>query len=506
MTDRDRPTADGTSVPPEPRPRAVPSILQNVGTLMTSKLTNFLVTMGLGIVVAQFVVPADLAGLRLALSVWLIGQSFVTLGTSTYVVLQTANDESFASDGVGPVIAVRLAAWSLTAVGMAVVMAVLRPDGELVVLLALIGLAIAVDSVTDVLVQALAGLQQIGGPAVIATVLRLVLAIGVVVALASGGGVRAYASVTLAVNVLTLVFVHRYFARYGRIRFARTRERATLAIRGSFVFLLTAVVLTLYQQIDTILIALLVDRTALGWYAAIDGLFSSLMFIPSVVLASIFPVMGRLHGEGQTARLHDLVTRTFSSFLLLSIPMGAGVMIIGRNLAPLMYGDDYAPSGQILVAFGPSIALIYGTTLIGFVATAIGRQLFWLKLMSVAVLVEVGLEFVLVPWADRQYGNGAVGGALVYVVTEGLMLVVGVRVIAPYVLGVELGRRAVKVAVATLAMTAVAWPLRDAFVAVPVVAGAVVYCVAVLVLRTLRADERQIVDRSVKATRSAIAR
>jgi O-antigen/teichoic acid export membrane protein len=474
-----------------------PSILSNVGTLLSSKVMSFALTMVITVVVPRFIVPAELADFRVALSVWSIGLAIINLGTSTYVNLETARDPIRGLANVGPVILLRIGMFAVSALLMTVGTMVFDLSTELVVMLSLVGVTFAFDSVSDVFVSALSGLQRVGTPAVIGTAIRFVYSGGVILLLVSGRQVVGLAIAGLLASLVTTIVLGRYFLRFGSLSFARSGQLVPLAVRGSVVFFLTGIVVTLYQQVDTILIATLVDPTALGWYAVVDGLFSSLMFVPSVVLASIFPVLGRLHASGEDSELRGLVSRTFASFVLISVPIGVGIMIVGPNLALLLFGEDYRKSGQILVAFGPSVALIYGTTLIGFVATAIGRQRFWLIMMSAMVLLEIGLEFILVPWADRRYENGSVGGALVYVVTESLMLMIGTRVIAPYVVDRRLAGRLARVSVATLVMVGAAWPLRNSFIAVPVTAGAVSYSLVIVALRTLRLDEVRMFHRAV---------
>ena len=137
----------------------------------------------------------------------------------------------------------------------------------------------------------------------------------------------------------------------------------------------------------------------------------------------------------------------------------------------------------MLAVLGIALILMHLTIVLGRFAMAIDRQGLWIRLMVVATALSIALDVVLVPLTDRRYGNGAIGGALAYVVTEGLLLAVGVRTLAPGLLDAELVRKLGKALLAGLAMVAAVWPLRDQFVAVPVLAGGAVYVAGIVVTR-----------------------
>jgi hypothetical protein len=108
----------------------------------------------------------------------------------------------------------------------------------------------------------------------------------------------------------------------------------------------------------------------------------------------------------------------------------------------------------------------------------------------------VPLDFVLVPWTDREFDNGAIGGALAYVVTEALLIVIGMWKVAPGLLNSVTWLRIGRLAVAGAAMLAVSWPLRDRFFVIPGLVSVVVYVVVILALRTLNDSERVLLQRA----------
>ena len=108
--------------------------------------------------------------------------------------------------------------------------------------------------------------------------------------------------------------------------------------------------------------------------------------------------------------------------------------------------------------------------------------------------MTIPLDLVLVPWTRDQFHNGAIGGALSYIVTELLVLIVLVWKVAPILTHRPTVVRVLKCMLASAAIL-VAWPLRDVFILVPVAVGSIAYFAMVLLLRIPDAEERQMAHR-----------
>ncbi|MEL6983135.1 MAG: hypothetical protein AAFO29_11990, partial [Actinomycetota bacterium] len=79
-------------------------------------------------------------------------------------------------------------------------------------------------------------------------------------------------------------------------------------------------------------------------------------------------------------------------------------------------------------------------------------------------------------------------------ITESAILIVGTAIFIPTALSWQTGLRLLKVLVATAAMAAVVYPLRDLFPLLPMAGGAAAFAVTTLLLRTLEEHEMTMVD------------
>jgi O-antigen/teichoic acid export membrane protein len=267
------------------------------------------------------------------------------------------------------------------------------------------------------------------------------------------------------------------------------RELRPLVAASAPFMAVTLAVMT-YRQIDVIVISRIAGDRDVGWYAAADLLAGSLLFPTTIIMSTVFPTFGRLHVH-DPGQLRTLVRRTYSLLFLVAVPIGFGAAVVGPTFGPLLFGDDYGGTGEALVVLGPVTILSFATTMLAYLALATERTKFLAWLIAASAVATIPLDMMLVPWAADRYDNGAIGGALAYVVTESLQFVIALLVVAPYLITRDWAWRSVRVLLAGGIMVAATWPFRHQIFLVPATIGAVVYPLAAFALRVVDADQRE---------------
>ncbi len=170
-----------------------------------------------------------------------------------------------------------------------------------------------------------------------------------------------------------------------------------------------------------------------------------------------------------------------------------GIVVIADRLVVTLFGSEFANSGPILSVLGIVMILTSQNMLVGRFLIATDRQRQWTAAQAVMGFATIPLDLVLVPLCQRTLGNGALGGALSFVVTEAVLLTVGLVLLPKGSLSAANASVAVRGLLAGLVMAAAAWSLRNMFLAVPIAAAALVYGLALLILRAAPADEMRYV-------------
>jgi O-antigen/teichoic acid export membrane protein len=349
------------------------------------------------------------------------------------------------------------------------------------------------------------GLQEMGQTARVEVTTKFVVTIATAILLVLGGRALALAWLWNAFAAFGVFLSLRAYRRVVPGRQVPTKYVGRALVTASFPFLLAEASFVIYQQVDTVIMSLLVNREAIGWYSTADVLFGSLLFVPVILMTSLFPALAEMH-ERDPNEIGPMLRRTFHSLLLVAVPIGIGTIVVSRSFVRLLYGPKFAKAGQVLLVYGIVVVLSSMNILLGRFALATDRVKFWTALMAGATVLTIPLDLVLVPWTDRHLQNGAVGGALAYVVTESVMMTIGVIVLAPHLFDRETGLRVLRCGIAGGAMFAAGWPLRDHLVFVPGSIAVVVYVGAIFAMRTINADERSKIDRMLRAGRAVLHR
>jgi O-antigen/teichoic acid export membrane protein len=473
------------------------SVRRNLAHMMTSQVITWTVATIASVIIPRFVGPETLGDLRLANSLWLIVMTVTGLGTAQFLQLEIARHQNEGLALLGPTLVLRTVAFGMMSGLLAIYVALTTERGSFVFLVVMIGCSTLVFLWTDVLGTAFIGLERMSAIALagaLGKALSSLVTIGVV---AAGLGAEGIVVVGVVSAIGGFVYMMWKFRQLARIRFEQVRRRSRVILRGSTTFLAASAALITYQQIDMVVISWVADSEDLGWYGASDVLFGSLLFPSTILIGTLFPTLGRLYVDDRVA-FERMVARTFSLLSLVAVPIGLGTTLVAPSFAPMLYGEDFREAGIVLAVLGPVMIFTYGTILFGGTALATARGRVWVMVMFASAALTVPLDLVLVPWTDDRWGNGAIGGALAYVVTESLQFVIGIAVIAPYLLRRSTVWRSVRILLAGGLMFAAGWPLRDRFLLVPVVACACIYAVAIVALRVLGDEEKRLIGSTAR--------
>jgi Na+-driven multidrug efflux pump len=145
--------------------------------------------------------------------------------------------------------------------------------------------------------------------------------------------------------------------------------------------------------------------------------------------------------------------------------------------------------------------MTYLNIFLAYFFISMDRQRTWTIIMVVATVATIPLDLFLIPFCHRLFGNGALGGALAYTVTEMGILITALFLVREQWATRENTWRAAKALFAALVMAAAVWAVRDAFIFIPVAAGAIIYTVLLWLLGLMPHSELALVGNMVRQMR-----
>ncbi len=317
----------------------------------------------------------------------------VVLGTDTIGVRDVArepDDTTIVKDIVG----MRLAIAAIAMTGLAVVVPIL-PQSETVKQVLLIqGCGLFVTAVTiDYYFQ---GTQRMGVIA-LRQIVGALASVFAVLALVRGpadiyiAAAIPIAAVGLGVLLLLVVFVRRTRS----IPFRLKPSTWPTVARRSLPLAFAAIMVTVYYNIDIVMLGFMTDATSLGWYTA-SARVLTLGFIAGEMLRAAF--LPRL------ARLRDNPTSepgTLNAFALSVLLIGITVAVIGITQAGpiirILFGESYLGGTQALAILMAAVAVYHVVIVYGSPLVAWDRDKTFAGVSAFGAVANVALNLYLIP-------------------------------------------------------------------------------------------------------------
>lgn len=463
-------------------------IARNATVLLGSQLIMWLLTLALTIVLPRYLGAAGVGKLHFAGSLWMMIGVITAFGMDTLLTKEIARRPERTSELFGSALVARLA---LFAVAYAITIFALRRFGyphDTIYIVCLAGLASLVRQFGAVAQATFQGLEKMEFSSLgEITSSALYTTVGIILVL-SGWSIYAVAVLMITTALVNMGVQFYFLGRLHQLRLHFEWRRIYQLLQSGWPYLLSSFFLVAYMQVDIIIISALVDERAIGWYAAADRLFGTFLFIPAVYITATFPVLSRLFLDDKSAS-QRLIAKSFDTLFLLSVPIGLGITMIANPLVILIFGEEFANSGPILAVLGIVLILTYQNILIGRFLISMDRQNAWTVVMAIATVATIPLDLLLIPWCEATFGNGALGGALAFVVTELGMLLAGLTLLPSGSLTHTNLWTAARVILAAFVMMAVVRQFEHLFIGIPILMGAVAYISLVLLLRVVPKED-----------------
>jgi O-antigen/teichoic acid export membrane protein len=173
--------------------------------------------------------------------------------------------------------------------------------------------------------------------------------------------------------------------------------------------------ITIYYQVDSVLLLQIAGPAEAGLYGAAYGFLSPLNFLPAAVMASFFPVLSAVYHH-DPARARRLVQICAEIMAVVGLPILAGTIALSGPIIHLIYGAKFHHAAGLMPILMIAFVIICFGSLAGFLAPLLGLQWRFALYTSIGAIANVAMNLVLIP------SYGAYGSAWATVSTEALTM------------------------------------------------------------------------------------
>ncbi|MDD4247590.1 MAG: flippase [Methanosarcina sp.] len=256
--------------------------------------------------------------------------------------------------------------------------------------------------------------------------------------------------------------------------------------KSALPFCLTAIFVTIYFQIDTIMLSIMQNDSAVGYYNAAYRIIFGLMLIPTAFVSSIFPLMSKYCEQSEKKGYCEVYTKGFKYLLLISLPITILGITFADKLIIFIYGPEYTQSINSFKVLLLVIPIIFLTSLFGPALQAANRQHIVTYVTASNATLNIILNYILIP----HYSY--IGAAVATVITEGLGFTLMYYFISRDSIKLSLFENIVKPLVASFVIILVIYYFKQIEWILASIIGLTFYVLAIYFMKIITRDELRI--------------
>ena len=385
---------------------------------MGSQIITWASSFVLMIFLPRYLGAEDFGRLYFALSTGGLIGAAISLGIGEYLVKEVARDRSKAGSFFANAVALRVVAWVISFV-IAIGYVRLTTDSKVILLLVIFAsCATILGSLAELGYRVFQSFERLKYRSVAIIVQQVSAAALSVSLLFLGYGPTAIAAVWILTGGMAFGVVLFVMPRVVHVDWKITTGAWPKLLRGSFPFFIAMGLSVFYYRVDVMMLSAMTNDKVVGWYGAPYRLFDTFSFFPSIVGTAVFPIMARLWQEskesyGRTAQ------QTLNVTIVVAVPFAVILASCARPIISLLFGLEHFSNSIILLQLlAATLPVLYIDYIFGTLLSSSDRQRYSPVVAAIALVVNVSVNYFLIPFFQQNYGNGAIGAAITTLVTE----------------------------------------------------------------------------------------
>lgn len=149
-------------------------------------------------------------------------------------------------------------------------------------------------------------------------------------------------------------------------------------------------------QVDILILSAISTATAVGLFSAAYRIIQSINLLPQTVAMPLFPVYSRL-ARSSHAELFTAYEKSLKFMYLLSVPLVVILVALSRAIVLVVYKQQFEASSFALQILSLTLIFLFPTAQFVYLFAALNKQQFYTVSSVACLLINVALDFMLIP-------------------------------------------------------------------------------------------------------------
>ncbi|MFW9875781.1 MAG: flippase [Candidatus Thorarchaeota archaeon] len=399
-------------------------------------------------------------------------------GLATLTVREASRDKSKTKKYIDNILIIKLFLGILTFVLIILSVQLLGKTPEVKTLVYLAGIFTVIQSFTQFLYAVFRVFEKMEYQALSKIIYGLSLFAIVAFVLWNQLGLRnliiAYIIADSLTLILALFLVWKKFTKFSlELDFSFWKK----ILAQAWPFALSAIFISVYYYMDSVMLSVMKNDQAVGWYNAAYKPIIFMTNLAGIVLQSFFPVISRFYKES-IEKVNYILDKFARLMVTVAIPLAFGGTMLALPIINLLYGQEYLDGTLAFQILVWTAAIIYISIVYGNSLQACDRQKISLIGVGIGAGINIILNFILIPYFSLN------GAAIATLLTELLVFIFMYFQLNKFA-KVNFARYILKPFIASIIMCGLLYILKDLHVILLILIGAACYFSIMIVIKGL---------------------
>lgn len=303
-----------------------------------------LMSLFVGVLTARYLGPSNYGLVNYGASYVGLFSSICSLGINSVIIKEFDDRPDEQGMALGTAIALRLAASLLSFITIIAFVSIVNKGETLTIIVTILCSVSLLFNVFDTInywfqyhyASKITAISTLAAYAIV-SVYKIVLLI-------LGMDVRWFAFSTSVDYIMIAVFQLYSYRKYGGQKFSFSWEKAKNILGKSCHYILAGMMVSIYGQTDKLMLKLMLDETAVGYYSTATTICNMWVFILAAIIDSIYPSIIRLFNSGKNKQYEKKNKQLYAVVFYVSMGVSVVFLIFGKLIVFILYGEKFMPA------------------------------------------------------------------------------------------------------------------------------------------------------------------
>ena len=323
-------------------------VVRNIAWAITGKIVSLIGVLVVGIIIARYLGKEQYGIMNYVISVIAIFQVFADFGLDLIQIREESKSLEDKDRIIGTVFVLKLLFASLALIAVSIIVFFFEQDVEIRGYILLYALSVILNTtwVTRNHFTAIVWNEYVVKTEITRTIIGLLIKIAFVMLKLS----LVWFIIALVIDSLLLAtgYIISYSKKIDTIRKWRfDKELAVYFVKQSFPLLLSGAAIIIYNRIDQVMIAEMIDQSHLGVYSVAVRFAEILVFVPTIIAQTVSPMLIEIREKDENR--YEETSRAFMNITVsICIIVALLVSLLSYPIVYLTFGQTYIGAASVL--------------------------------------------------------------------------------------------------------------------------------------------------------------